>query len=226
MILVTKVSGRRISILVIVYLIALLSSVYLTFAYYTKEEHTSIILTSGDANISVEIAFDDLIIDQNSQYYDSVKKQIIINSSDPLSENAISKLRVTVNLESDYASRVRVKLMESYVKSRYYIATEVTLNEVMAVTENRSGFHPFSYLSHGEGYEMIYTEDGYQYLPSILLENEMLQLPIVSGGLTTYARTNTQYIETITLYLAIVIEVVQANRYQEVWGISPTIFME
>lgn len=213
-------TGRRILIFVILYIIALLSSVYLTFAYYTKEGTSSIVMTTGDARIVFDIRFDELIVDQSSIYYDSSNKKMIINASNPMSENAISKLKININIDSDYAARVRIKVMESYVKSRYYLATEETLYESMAVTESRIGYHPFSYLTYGEGYDLVYSDDGYQYMPSILLENETYIIPVVSGGLTTYARSNSQFIETITLYLSIDVEVVQANRYQEIWGIT------
>lgn len=222
----TRQTSRRILILVILYVIALLSSVYLTFAYYKKDEHASIIITTGDARIIFHITFDELVVDSSSPYYDASTKQIIINASDPTSENAISKLKINVSIDTDYASRIRMKLMESYVKSRYYIQAEETLYEAMAVTENRVGYHPFSYLSYGDSYDMIYADDGYQYLPSILNENELIELPVVDGGLTTYARSNTQFVESITLYLSLSVEVVQANRYQEIWGISPSLFME
>lgn len=206
------------------YLLALVASIYYTFAYFNKDQQSDIELQPGDATITTEIRFDGVPIDSTSPYFDQTNNQIIINASDPFSVNALSKLSVQIQINSSYASRVRVKVMESYVKERYYILTGETLTETMAITENRDGFHPFSYLAYGNSYHMIRGDEGYQYYPYVLEEENDLQLNIIEGGLTVYGRENTQFIETITLRLSIIVEVVQANRYQQIWGIDPTIF--
>lgn len=216
--------AKRILIIFILYLMTLLGSIYYTYAYFNKDETHQINLNIGVAFMDTEIAFDGIPIDSSSPYYDTDNELIIINASDPESENAISKLSVNITITPEYASRIRIKLKESYIKERRYLSTGETLTETMAVTENRVGFHPFSYLMYGDTYQMTLGDEGYQYYPDILNENSQLVLPIISGGLTVYGRSNTQFVETIILRLQITIEVVQANRYQEIWGIDGSIF--
>jgi len=215
---------KGILIIFILYLMALIGSIYYTYAFFNKDETHQINFNIGTAVIETEVAFDGIPIDSSSPYYDQNNELIIINASDPESENAISKLSIEISITSEYASRIRIKLKESYIKERRYLTTGETLTETMAVTEDRTGFHPFSYLMKGDTYQMIIGDEGYQYYPNILNENSQLVLPIISGGLTFYGRTNTQFVETITLKLQIIIEVVQANRYQEIWGIDGSVF--
>lgn len=202
----------------------LIGSIYYTFAYFNKEEVTQLVVTTGDVNLVADIRFDDVIVDDLSPYFDQENQMIIINASDSESINALSKLIINLIIETDYASRFRIKLKESYIKERTYFSTGESLTEVLAMTENRVGHHPFSNLAYGETYQMIHGDEGFQYYPEIMNENTYLTLPVVNGGLTIYGRTNQQFVETITLKLQIIIDVVQANRYQEIWGIDQTIF--
>jgi len=109
--------ARRVLILIILYLIALISSIYVTFAYYKKESAHQINLSTGDAQILTEISFNGILIDELSPYYDSTRHVLIVNVSDETSENALSKLDINLVITSDYASRVRIKWMESYIRA-------------------------------------------------------------------------------------------------------------
>jgi len=206
-------------ILIICYFIALFGSIYYTYAYFSKASTHAIELHIGETSVETFMSFDDVIIDEFSPYYNAEDGILIINASDPTSENAIGKLNMTLNLSTAYASRLRIKLMESYVKERTYLLTGEKLIETMAVTENRDGYHPFSYLSHGEGYLFEQGDEGYQYFPDIIEENQLIELNIIHGGLTVYGRQNALFVETIYLHLKVSVEVVQANRYHEIWGI-------
>jgi hypothetical protein len=212
--------ARRVLILIILYIIALVSSIYVTFAYYKKESSHDINLTIGDAQILTEISFNGVLIDELSPYYDSSRHVLLVNVSDETSENALSKLDINLSITSDYASRVRIKWMESYIKERFYHERNETIREAMAITTSREGYHPFSLVMRGQDYQVITHEDGYQYVDMILEERTTLNLLIADGGLMMYARSNDQFIESIILEISLVVEIVQANRYQEVWQLS------
>jgi hypothetical protein len=215
-----NIAIKRLFIIFIIYLLLLVSTFYVTYAYYRKEITSNIQLSTGDVGITMVMSFDEITVDFLSPYYDHERHVLLVNVSDPDAVNALSKLNIDVSITPTYASRIRIKWMESYIKERYYIDKAETLREAMAITVSRPGFHPFSNVMFGEGYQVIHHEDGYQYIDQIVSERESIQLKLADGGLMMYARSNDQFVETIYLEISLSIEVVQANRYQEVWKID------
>lgn len=213
-------------ITLLLYGLALIGSLYLTYAYYQKDKLIPIELLSGDVEVDMIVTFNDEEIDPFSSYYDMETHILKVHVSDDSSLNAISKLKIQLVVRSEYAIRLRIKLMESYIKERFYLQTEDTLQEIVAIKENREGYHPYSNLIKGSTYISKLGEDGYQYYPSIIEENETVTIDLIDGGLLTYARVNEQFIENIYLDLSLMVEVVQANRYQELWGLPIDFFEE
>ena len=212
--------AKRLLIVLILYVFALVSSLYITYTYYKKETSTEINLSTGNAEIQILMSFDDYTVDGLSTYYDSSRNVLIVNASDETSVNALSKLKIDLMITPSYASRIRIKWMESYIKERHYLDQSETIREAMAINVHRAGFHPFSLVMMGEGYEVIHHEDGYQYIDHIVSERSSLMLNIADGGLMMYARSNDQFTETIIIEISLMVSVVQANRYQEVWNID------
>ncbi len=211
-------------ILILFYVMALIGSIYFTFAYYQQEQSSVIELSTGDVDISWVVSFDGVAIDETSPYYDREHQELMIEASDSSANNALSKLKLSVVVKSEYAVRVRVKLMESYIRLRTYQGTDVTLEEVLAIKESYDGYHLFSQLKKGNLEDVVEREDGYQYYQFILAAHEELSLDLIDGGSMLYARVNSQFSEQITLRLSVVVDVVQANRYQEIWQVDEGVF--
>lgn len=211
-------------ILILFYMLALIGSIYFTFAYYQKEQSAIIELSTGDVEISWIVSLAGMTIDESSPYYDREHHELIINASDDSAINALSKLKLNVVVKSDYAVRLRFKLMESYIRLRTYQGTDVMLEEAIAIRETKDGYHLFSQLKKGNLENVIEREDGYQYYQLILAAHEPLSLDVINGGSMLYARVNAQFSEEITLRLSLIVDVVQANRYQEIWEVDEHVF--
>ena len=70
----------------------------------------------------------------------------------------------------------------------------------------------------------IYDLDGYTYIRDIIPKNEVTTIHFITGGDAYPARSNEVFDETIYVYLDIRVDVVQANRFVEKWGISSDYF--
>jgi hypothetical protein len=210
--------------LIVLYILTLIGSIYVTFAYYQKEQTSILVYQTGEVEVTMLVSFDGVFIDQLSPYYDATHQELIIHASDITQAHALSKLKITVVIRSDYASRVRIKLKESYIRTRTYLATEETFEEVIVITQSNEDYHPYSQLKKGDMLDLNVYQDGYQYVRNILKSNHRLELPLIDGGSMLYARTNQHFKEDIILRLGIMIEVVQANRYQDIWKVDSGVF--
>lgn len=217
-------STKKWLMLIVLYILALLGSVVLTFAYYQKEQAATITLQTGDADIRMVVSFDDVSIDSSSVYYDITHQEFIIDASDEEAFNALSKLNINILIDAEYASRVRIRLHETYIRTRTYVGVQESLHEALAITGHVDGYHHFSQLKKGDIPYLHQHEDGYQYVNRVVSAHEVLNIPIIDGGRMLYARVNQQFVEHMTLRLSLIVEVVQANRYQEIWQVDSTVF--
>ncbi len=204
----------------ILYIVLLVSSFVLTFAYYVTEKEYGITLSTGDIEIVALISFDDLIIDEDSIYYDSIQEVLIINTYDPESENYIGKVDIRLTVKASLASRLRIKLMDEWELTRTYKEDNRQTVETIYHTNKENTYYPFSLLKMGPSFSPFFESDGYIYEPSILAQGETIEFHLIDGGDHYSVRNNIFFEESCILKLSFVIDVIQANRYVELWGLS------
>lgn len=221
-----KLIKNRYVVIGLLYVLLLLLSVVLTFAYYVTEKEYGITLSTGDIEITAYIKFDDLAIDEQSIYYDSLKDVLIVNTYDLDSLNYIGKLDVRITVRASLASRLRVKLMDEWELTRTYKEDNRETVETIYHTNKESSYYPFSLLKLGADFTPVFESDGYAYEQSILAQGEEKEIHLVDGGDHYSVRNNVFFEESCILKLSFVIDVIQANRYVELWGLSRDFYNE
>jgi hypothetical protein len=63
-------------------------------------------------------------------------------------------------------------------------------------------------------------EQDYMYVDQVITPEQTFVFNIIDGGNFYPIRENSLFHETCYLYLAFEFEVVQANRYQEIWNLE------
>ncbi len=210
-------------------ILAVLSSVLIAYAYYEDIDNFAFVLENGEFEVKAYISFSETPVDLNSEYYDVENNILLINAYDETSENYIGNLKVDIEITANVAARVRIKLLDEWELTRIY--TEQTLEDpidpiVQTIyhTKMVSGYHPFSLLKVGEDYDPIYDVTGYAYLPQILGSGSTTLIHFIDSGDPYLTRETEIYYETCFVSLRFLVEVVQANRFSEIWEMNPNFF--
>lgn len=200
----------------------------LTYAYYVNQQTKGILLDSGSFEVTVLAAFDDVEITLNSPYYDVASQIILVNAYDPNSANYIGKLTISVEIRPEIAARLRIQVQDEWELTRTFLDEEgnptFPVSESVYQTEKNAGYYPFSLLKTSSSFIPIYGSDGYAYLDEVMLKNTLYHFDIIAGGDPYPVRTNDLYIETCMVRLGLIIDVIQANRYMELWGLEETFY--
>lgn len=203
------------------FLLLIIALVPMLFSWLIKEKDVSITITIDKYTIEIVVFFNELKVTSDSPYYDSVKKQLIIDASDPDAPNYVGNLNISLKTTPHIASRLRVKLMDEWRIRRHYIESiginDIFQNVYIRADENGQLINPFMVASDLD-YQI--DQDGYMYYMPIINKGEELDVEWIVGGIPYPVHITETFEEECTLYLDILVEIVQANRFSEVWGIS------
>ena len=213
----------------ITYLLIFAITIVSLYAYFVIEEEHGITITTGEYGIEVMISFNDVIIDGTSPYYDQEKDVIIINAYDELSENYIGNFKIDIAITSKVASRVRLKLQDEWELTRIYLDQDpnypiepVVLN--VYHDKKDATYYPFSLFKVDPTLNAIYDLDGYTYINQIIPKNETTIINFIDGGVPYPVKNNEVFYEMVYVHVDLIVDIVQANRFVEKWGIDPTFF--
>lgn len=220
---------KKIGIIVVSLFLAINATMVVAYAYFESQQAYGIEIHAGEVDMIAHISFNGLSVDINSPYYDVSTHTILVNMDDTTSENYITKLKVDLEFTPEISSRMRIKIMDVYELTRTYEPREgidpiSPLIENINVTAKPDGYHPFSFLLYGDNYHPIFDQNGYEYWPDILRANQQMVIHLIDGGMGYPVRQNEIYHENCLLRLRLSIEVVQANRFPEIWSLDPGFF--
>ncbi len=201
----------------------------IVYAYFQIQEQRGIMIETGDFQVEMLAYFNTTLVDVNSPYYDAQTGTLIVNADDPLSMNYVGNLSVSFNVTSIVASRMRIKLQEEWTLTRHYLDQNPLYpipDVVESVYSSNHGalYYPFSLLKVTQSYVPIYTIDGYAYYPDVIPKGSANLISFIIGGDPYPVRNNEVFVETCALHLNVLVDIVQANRFSEVWNIDPTFF--
>ncbi|MCF7930927.1 MAG: hypothetical protein K9L02_05420 [Acholeplasmataceae bacterium] len=224
----TFILKKKIIILIILTLIAISTSLY-AYAYFENNQNYGFVIETGEFEVISHISFSDIEIDINSQYYDADNQVVIIDAYNPQAVNYIGKLKVDIVINPNIAARVRIKLLDEWELTRTYsvLYGEEPIDPLVQTvyhTAQSSLFHPFSLLKVGSNYIPIYDNNGYAYITEVLQKNEETIIHLIDGGDGYPTRENEIYSETCFVHLRFSVDVVQANRFAELWSLDPDFF--
>lgn len=201
-------------------ILGLITSV-ISYTFFIKELSYETILETKAFNLDIDIKLGTLDLDPTSIYFDQIKKVYVINLYDTEAVNYINNLDINFIVEVSIASRLRFKIYESYELTRYYHNQEETiLKEIVYINQVDPSHYQFSLLKKGIFDNYFISEGDYMYVDQMILPNQTYTFDLIEGGVNYPVRNNNLFYETCMLYLAFEVEVVQANRYQEVWNLQ------
>jgi hypothetical protein len=198
----------------------------LAFSWFKRENSSTFHFQSGEYDVSIEAALNDVIINENSPFYDSSKQAIILDGGKQTSANYLDKLDVSLIITVAHSSRFRIKVQDEWQLKRTYYESGFSITEAVyfqdAETIPGNEHYPFTILNISN---FIYDSDsGYLYYSSVLEKDQTYVIDFISGGVPQYVRSTADYYEECTVFLDFSLDVVQANRFSEVWGISINFF--
>lgn len=206
-------------------LIASIVSIYAWFelrnAYQTRIE-------TGKMDAEVIVMFDQI---NGIQFYDQNKNAFLVNAFDQNADNYIGKIKVMVNITSNTPARVRIKFQDEWQIVRTLndetIEDRVT-TRIMYHEEMGPAYLPFSPFKWGSSFNPLFDNQGYIYYPGIVKNNQTTPLVInlVNGGDPYPKRVTQVFTEECYVYVNVRVEIVQANRVEQIWNISPSFFDE
>jgi hypothetical protein len=218
-------------IITILYLVLLISSFAMTYAYYVSQKEYGITLQSGEFEVEVFISFNDNVILVDSPHYNQAKNVVLVNSYDPESENYIGKLKISVLITPAVAARVRFKIMDEWELTRTYLDQnpEYPVDPVVESiyhTAKDETYYPFSLLKVDPTFDAKFDLDSYAYYNEVLKSGKSQMIHLINGGDQFLVRSNNIFEETVYIKLGFLIEVIQANRIAELWGIDHLFYTE
>ncbi len=196
----------------------------ITYAYFEMNKEHGIIIETGEFDVEIFIYFGSLLIDQDSPYYDSEKQILIVNAFDSLAENYIEDLQIYLVISPVVASRLRLKFQDQWEMRRVYIDQPLE-NPIPDIVENLyhpkkdSTYYPYSLLKVNPEFTYIFGGDRYLYFDQIIRKDFSTTLHIIDGGDPYPIRVNEVFNETVYVYIDLSIELVQANRFSQIWGL-------
>ncbi|MBN2300660.1 MAG: hypothetical protein JXC31_05685 [Acholeplasmataceae bacterium] len=219
----------RMYISLLIFILVFATSFVMVYAYFQVQEQKGIMIQTGDFEVEMLISFNSTVIDINSPYYDQETGSVIINAYDSESENYVGNLNISFVVTSIVASRFRIKLQEEWTLTRHYLDQNPLYPipdtvEVVYHTNHGSAYYPFSLLKLAPTFSPIYDLQGYAYLTEIIPKGDSTVIDFIQSGDGYNVRINEVFTETCYLHLDLMIDVVQANRFSEVWNIDPNFF--
>jgi hypothetical protein len=219
----------RLMTLSLVIILLLSSSLLVVYAYFIKKQDHGIIVVTGEFTVEIFASFNDEVINTESPFYDADKKIIIVNAYDLESENYIGKLKIDIAITPEVAARVRIKLKDEWELTRIYLDQNpeypiAPVIENVYHTPKGSGYYPFSLLKVDPSLNALYDLQGYTYINQIIPKNKTTIVHFINSGDRYPTRSNEVFHEMCFVYIDMIVDIVQANRFVEKWGIEPDFF--
>ena len=207
-----------------------------TFAWFIVEANKKVEIKPGSFTIGVNIYLEYEENEQNKTltleniksnsslkelYFDEKRDAIILDGSDETKINYVGNLRVKLKIKNEITARYRVKIIDEWHVRREY-KLDGKVNDTAVDHEfSEYRFTPFHIFERtGENYTFSST-DGYIYSNKILNKGvNVNEIDFISGAEKYPTKNNYLFRETCYVYLKVKLEVVQLNRYTQIWNIG------
>ncbi|MFP4177945.1 MAG: hypothetical protein ACLFTZ_04190, partial [Acholeplasmataceae bacterium] len=145
------------------------------------------------------------------------------------SDNYIGDLSIDLRVTPAIPARMRIKVQDEWQVTRYYSDPNIpdAFTETIYYEPNgpdTEGYLPFSALEYDPSFTGFSDIDGYLYYDGFLPKDTETTIPLVDGGLRYPVRSNPVFFEEAFIYLDLFADIVQANRFPELWEVDPDFF--
>lgn len=213
---------RRIMILSLSLFLFISSLLTITFAFFVREKTVEMDIKPGMLTPKIYLYLEGVLIDESSIFYDQDYQSFVFELTDSHAVNHLSKLDVWIQIEAEIAFKLRVKLLESYVITRIYENEDqnpTIFKRIITIERPGERFYEHSLLRKGHDDSYVYGHDYAMYFEKTWLKGTH-NIHLIDGGLSYLGHQHSTFTEQGLLRFNLMVEVVQSNRYQEVWGIN------
>ena len=227
--MIKELIKKRLLFSLVTFILVFGSTALITFAWFRQQEEQGIIISTGDFLVELNVFFGVTKVGPLSPYYDEDKKAVIVNAYDPNSPNYVGHMSVNITVRPIIAARVRMKVLDEWELTRYYI-DETGINPIPPIKETvvhdplGYPYLPYSILSFDNRFMGLTTDDGFIYIEDVMPSGVTTTIYLINGGLNFPVRNNPVFYEECFIYFDIYLDIVQANRAFEIWGIEPNLF--
>lgn len=213
---------KRILLLSIIVFVILSATIGITIAWLSKEHQVISNIIIGDITQGISVDFDGT---SGDEFYNSELDLLETDATKGNNnDNDISKLNVNLVFTPEVAIYFRVKICTEWYVTRTYNNVDKVINEVSSQegVEGRLNYIVDSYVSGATDNKWVYDYNtGYMYYKEIIPAGTTTTITFITEG-EQYATVNNRvYSETCVGYIDLILESVQVNRYEEVWGFDP-----
>ncbi|MFH0766589.1 MAG: hypothetical protein V1920_00670 [Bacillota bacterium] len=219
----------RIYISLIIFVLVFGITLIAVYAYFQAQEQRGIIIQTGDFEVEMFVSFNSVVVNINSPYYDRDLGTIIVNAYDETSDNYVGNLEISVAVTAIVPARVRFKLQEQWTLTRTYLDQNplypiADVIEVVYHSNYGAEYYPFSLLKLAPSFAPIYDLQGYAYISEVVPKEVTTMIDFIQSGDAYFVRDNEIFYEVCYLHIDLMIDVVQANRFAELWNIDPSFY--
>ncbi len=222
-------TGDKIMLVLMSIMLLTMVVVITSYAYFQINETHGITVSSGAYDIELVVKFSGTVVTVDSPYYDQEHGKIIANAFDELADNYIGNMTIDLVITPDVAARLRFKIQQEWELQRYYLDQDPEnpidpIFESIYHSQKPSEYYPYSLMMWAGGINTQYEQDGMVYYMDVIPSSEETTISLIDGGSPYTVRTNSALYEECYVYFDLFLDVVQANRFSEVWGIDPAYF--
>ena len=211
-----KMTNKKLSIILLMFLVFVAAATTVTFAWLSVGDKNDVDLNLG--TFTLETTLKDSEVEANVEngiYILNGLSEDEHNLYDP--ENLsplVENLNISVKVTAEIAGYLRVKVLNEWIVTKDYRNFDRVVEEI--IYRDEASYFPFV-LAEGWYYD---TTTQYCYYTEIIDEGFTGDIPFITAGSPYVSKTNSSYIETCKVTLSVGVQIVQANRFEAIWGIA------
>lgn len=219
----------RMMLILMSMMLLIMIMVITSYAYFQVSESHGITLSTGEFDVELIVKFDGVTVTIDSPYYNRENGKIIVNAFDDLSDNYIGDMTIDLGVEPEVAARMRFNIQQEWELQRYYLDQDPQnpidpIFESIYHTQKTAAYYPFSLMKWATGVNTTYDQNGMIYYMDMIPSSGQTIIPLIDSGDPYTVRTNSVLYEECYVYFDFYLDMVQANRFAQVWDIDPTYF--
>ena len=211
-----KMTNKKLSIVLLMCLAVIAFATTITFAWLSVGDENDVDLNLGTFTLSTTLKDKEVEAQvENGIYILNGLSEDEHNLYDPENDAPlIENLNISVHVTAEIAGYLRVKVLNEWIVTKDYRNFDRVIEEI--IYRDESTFFPFV-LADGWVYDPI-TQ--YCYYTDVIEEGYDQEIPFITSGSPYVSKTNSSYIETCKVTLSVGVQIVQANRYEAIWGVT------
>jgi len=201
--------------------VVLSMSIYVTYAWFEIYNSTQVEISSGDFTVETEVYIKDILVTASNPYYNETTGLISLNAFDETVDNYINNVKVIIRITAHNTARFRVRIQDEWRLERTYTTEEQTI--IVIPSEQRVDGEFVSRFNVNETFFRV-NDDVFFYYDGLIDKGETVELTFLNGGTQYPIYIADTYTERAFINFSIYVDIVQANRIVEVWGVSENVF--